>query len=70
MAASCIEADRYLVLSAVEGAASSGIIISFRVIEALVSYLPTKRQTRPGFTCYLEYIREIPTRFLNTNERS
>ena len=70
MAASCTVADRRPVPSAAEGAAGGGTIMPFRVTKALDSYRVTKRQTRPRFTCYLECICGIPTRFLNTNERS
>ena len=70
MAASCTVAEGRPVLSDAEGAAGGGTIMPFRVTKALDSYRLTKRQTRPRFTCYLEYICGIPTRFLNTNERS
>ena len=62
--------DRSSILSAVGGAGGGGVIILFRVAEAFDRYRLTERKTRPMFKYYLEDICGIPTRFLNTNERS
>ena len=70
MAASRGAADRSSELSAAERAAGGGVIMLFRVAKAFSRSRLTTRQIRPRFKNYLVHICEIPTRFLDLDERS